>query len=191
MRMGGCMQASPKETPQNACVARNREEFRAWLASHHDTERECWLKARRGKPADDSFAHLDAAEEALCFGWIDGRLKSFPELGTLQRFTPRAKDSSRSELNKERARRLERIGLMTDAGREVLPAMGPHSFKMDPTIVSALKAARCWSRFKRFPSLYQSVRIDNIQRAKSNLPEFEKRLNQLVSQTSKGKMYGE
>ena len=163
----------------------------AWLAGNHATECECWLKVRRGKPEGGCFSYLDAVEEALCFGWIDGHLKAFPELGTLQRFTPRRKGSSWSELNKERARRLERLGLMTDAGRAVLPPLGPHSFKMDPEIVAALKSSRCWSAFRRFPPLYQRVRADNIQRVKSDRQEFDKRLAQLIKQTKQGKTYGD
>lgn len=185
------MQAALDGIPSNACVAWNREEFRSWLEKYHATERECWLKVRRGNPEAEGFAYLDAVEEALCFGWIDGHLKSFPEFGTLQRFTPRTKGSSWSELNKERARRLCTLGLMTDAGKMVLPAMGPRSFKIDPAIVSALKEARCWSAFRRFPSLYQRVRADNVQRVKTNPEEFDKRLSQLIKQTKAGKMYGD
>ena len=73
-------------TPRNACVAQNREEHRAWLADHHDTERECYLKVHCGKPSDDSITYLDAMEEELCFGWKDGHLKSFPEAGILHHF---------------------------------------------------------------------------------------------------------
>ena len=35
--------------------------------------------------------------------------------------SPRSKKSSWTELNKERVRRLERLGLMRDEGRRVLP----------------------------------------------------------------------
>jgi hypothetical protein len=35
----------------------------------------------------------------------------------MQCFTPRKRNSPWTELNKERVRRLERLGLMTDAGR--------------------------------------------------------------------------
>lgn len=185
------METDKDATPSNALVASDREGFRAWLADNHATERECWLKVRRGKPESGCFSYLDAVEEALCFGWIDGHLKAFPEFGTLQRFTPRRKGSSWSELNKERVRRLDRLGLMTDAGRAALPPLGPRSFKMDPEIVEALKSSRCWSAFKRFPPLYQRVRVDNIQRVKSDRQEFDKRLAQLVKQTKQGKMYGD
>lgn len=177
--------------PDNVDIASNREEFRAWLAQNHASERECWLCVRRGRPTPDAFAYLDAVEEALCFGWIDGHLKSFPELGTLQRLTSRAEKNSWSELNKERVRRLERLGLMTDAGRACPPAMVPRSFHVDREIVSALKAVCLWSRFKSFPPLYQRVRADNIRWAKARPEEFGKRLNHLIQQTKKSRMHGD
>ena len=74
------------ETPRNACVARNREEYRAWLADHHDTECECYLKVHCGKPSDDSITYLDAMEEELCFGWKDRHSRSFPEAEIMHRF---------------------------------------------------------------------------------------------------------
>ena len=73
----------------------------------------------------------------------------------MQRFTPRKKKGTWTELNKERVRRLEKLGLMTDAGRAVLPMMGSRSFKIDKDIETAMKASRCWSEFKTFPPLYQ------------------------------------
>lgn len=176
---------------ENVDIAHTRNEFRRWLKANHDTERECWLRLKRGKPVEGEFAYLDAVEEALCFGWIDGHLKAFEGYGTLQRFSPRAKGSSWSELNKERVRRLERLGLMTDAGRACLPAMGPRSFRIDEGIIRELKEARLWTRFRSFPALYQRVRADNIQKVKSNPEEFRKRLDNLIEHTRKGELYGE
>ena len=47
----------------------NRKDFREWLALHVDSESECWVELKRGKPVeDDKFYYLDAVEEALCFG---------------------------------------------------------------------------------------------------------------------------
>lgn len=60
----------------------------------------------------------------------------------MQRFTPRKKNSPLTELNKERVRRLEKLSLMTDAGRAVLPAMGVRSYKLDADVEAALKQAR-------------------------------------------------
>ncbi len=176
---------------KNILDVRDRAGFRAWLAAHGD-EKECWLRLKRGRPTEDgAFCYLDAVEEALCFGWIDSVQKPVDGV-VLQRFTPRKKNSPWTELNKERVRRLERLGLMTDAGRAVLPAMGPRSFRMDPDVEAALKKARVWSAFRAFPPLYQRVRVCNIAMYKDRAPETWRRaLDHLIRETRKGRMYGE
>ncbi len=180
------------DQPINVLEADSRQRFRNWLVAHHATEAECWVAVRRGRPADDgSFYYLDAVEEALCFGWIDSIQK---EIGgvRLQRFSPRKPQSPWTELNKERVRRLEALGLMTDAGRAVLPAMGPRSFRMDPDVERALKDARCWAAFRRFPSLYQRVRAYNVAIYKRRNPQqYARGLENLIAHTKRGEMYGE
>ncbi len=177
---------------KNVLSAASRAEFRAWLEENHDTQAECWLEVKRGRPADDGcFYYLDAVEEALCFGWIDSTSVPAGE-GRLQRFSPRRKSSPWTELNKERVRRLEKLGLMTPAGRAVLPPMGARSFKMDEDIASALKKARCYAIFRAFPPLYQRVRAYNAAFFKKRDPaQYEKALAHLIEETKKGRMFGE
>ena len=176
----------------NILKINDRTGFREWLSLHADSEDECWVSVKRGKPVDPGvFYYLDAVEEALCFGWIDSTHKAINGV-RMQRFTPRRKNSPWTELNKERVRRLEKLGQMTDAGRAVLPPMGPRSFKVDPEIERALKQARAWSRFKSFPPLYQRIRAYNIAFYKKRNPAiFEKILKHLVIETKEGRMFGE
>ena len=176
----------------NILDVQDRHSFRLWLQEHAGAETECWIVVKRGRPADpDVFYYLDAVEEALCFGWIDSTYMLIDGI-RMQRFTPRKNRSSWTELNKERVRRLEKLGLMTDAGRAVLPPMGPRSFRIDPDIEAALKAARCWSRFKRFPALYQRVRAGNIAFYRKRSPEaYEQMLKHLIQETRKSRMFGE
>ena len=140
----------------------DRRSFREWLERNHATKADCWVEVRRGRPTgENAFWYLDAVEEALCFGWVDSIHKELDGL-RMQRFTPRKQKSPWTELNKERVRRLEALGLMTDAGRAVLPPMGPRSFRVDPDVAASLKTARCWAKFRRFPPLYQRVRASNV-----------------------------
>ena len=178
--------------PENVLQVKNRSEFRQWLSLHSSTETECWINVKRGKPVDpDVFYYLDAVEEALCFGWIDSTHAVIDGV-RMQRFTPRQKNSQWTELNKERVRRLEKLGRMTDAGRAVLPAMGARSFTVDPDIKTALKRARAWSRFQAFPPLYQRVRAGNIVFYKKRDPAvYEQMLSHLITETKKGRMFGE
>lgn len=179
-------------TPESILRIQNRQDFRAWLETNHATVSECWVAVKRGRPTDDSaFWYLDAVEEALCFGWIDSSARSLDGM-QLQRFSPRRKNSPWTELNKERVRRLERLGLMTDAGRQVLPPMGARSFRIDPALVAELKQARVWSAFRSFPPLYQRVRAYNITFYKTRNPQtYRKALSHLIAETKKGKTFGE
>ena len=108
---------------------KTRAEFRAWLIENSSVAKECFIAVKRGEPIDsETFYYLDAVEEALCFGWIDSVSKPINGI-VYQRFSPRQPNSPWTELNKERVRRLEKLGLMTDAGRKVLPPMGPRSLQ--------------------------------------------------------------
>lgn len=177
----------------NLLPAKSRAELRRWLSENHAAATECWVVVKRGRPIDDdAFWYIDAVEEALCFGWIDSTTKKISEDETAQRFTPRKKRSKWSELNKERCRRMERLGLMTDAGRAVLPDMSATGFKIDDDILQALQSDHTvWTNFKRLPELYKRVRIDTIQ-IKKNQPELlKKRLEKFIDNTRKGVLYGE
>ena len=178
--------------PKNVLQLKNRIEFREWLTLYSAQENECWIRVKRGKPAaPDVFCYLDAVEEALCFGWIDSTWAVIDNM-RMQRFTPRQKNSNWTELNKERVRRLEKLGLMTEAGRAVLPAMGIRSFKIDPDIETAMKQARVWSKFRAFPTLYQRIRAGNLAFYKKPAPAaYEQMLAHLIAETKKGHMFGE
>ena len=177
---------------ENKLIINNRFDFRKWLFINATKEQECWLGVKRGKPVDDNiFYYLDAVEEALCFGWIDSIWKNIDGV-MWSKFTPRKKNSPWTELNKERVRRLEKLGLMTDAGRKVLPPMGPRSFKINLDVEKALKEAKIYSIFKSFPPLYQRVRTYNVAFYKKiNIVQYQKALNHLIEQTKKRNMFGE
>lgn len=177
----------------NLLKAQSRAELREWLRQNHDKERECWVVVKRGRPTDDgTFWYVDAVEEALCFGWIDSTTKRLSAGMTAQRFCPRKPRSNWSELNKERCRRMERLGLMTDAGRAVMPEMGEDGFVIDPDILHALQSdAALWENFCRLPELYRRVRIDTIQIKRKQPELFRKRLDKFLENTRKGILYGE
>ena len=49
-----------------------REEFRAWLDENHKTKKEIWLIQYKKVTRKPSVDYVDAVEEAICYGWIDG-----------------------------------------------------------------------------------------------------------------------
>ena len=67
-------------------------------------------------------------KEALCFGWIDSTTKKISKEGDGSKNLSSKPRSNWSELNKERCRRMEQLGVMTDAGRAVLPDMSESIF---------------------------------------------------------------
>lgn len=176
----------------NILKIKNRKEFRTWLSKNHDKETECYIELKRGKPSDDkSFYYIDAVEEALCFGWIDSALRKIDGV-TYQRFSKRRKNSLWTELNIARVKRLEDLGLMTDAGREVLSDDIDKKFVLDKEIKKELVNAKCLKTFLSFPELYQRIRVYNVNFYKKRNPEaYKKALVHLIKETQNGKMYGQ
>lgn len=176
---------------ENILKIKTNKAFRTWLSKNHDRTSECYILVKRGNPINDkTFWYIDAVETALCFGWIDSTVRDIGGM-KYQRFGPRKKRSLWSEQNKERVRRLEKLGLMTDAGRKVLPDMKISSFELDEDIKKALQKAGALEIFNSFPDLYKRVRSYNVSFYKKlGKAKFDKALKHLVSETLKGKMYG-
>ena len=168
---------------------RDRAAWRVWLEEHHAATDEIWLLLD-DRPEETTVSYLDAVEEAICFGWIDGIQKRYSTYERAQRFTPRKRRSNWTELNKERARRLIRLGLMTEAGRATLPDLSAQ-FVFAEDIVDALKSEPdAWYNFLAFPELYRRVRIGYIEEVRKNGGEFERRLRNLVKRTATNQMFG-
>jgi uncharacterized protein YdeI (YjbR/CyaY-like superfamily) len=104
---------------------RNAERFHKWLAKHHATEREVWIKIHKVASGLKSITPLEAIDVVLCWGWIDAIRKSFDERSFLQRYTPRGKQSIWSQVNVKNVERLVAEDRMTEHGlREVERAKG-------------------------------------------------------------------
>lgn len=176
----------------NMLGARSRQELREWLEKNSASAKFCWVLIGT-KERPEGIPYLDAVEEALCFGWIDGITKKTADNRLVQRLSPRRKKSNWTELNKERVRRLEKLGLMTEQGLNILPDMRPESFTIDPEIEARLKEdPQVYENFLNFPELYRRIRIDNIQGYKSYDRElFDKRLEKFIENTRANKMYGQ
>ena len=98
-----------------------RDEFRDWLIKNHQTKKEIWLIQYKKATKKPSINYVEAVEEAICFGWIDGFEKGMDAERYAIRFTPRRPKSNWTNTNKERARKMIVQGRMTKAGRATLP----------------------------------------------------------------------
>lgn len=174
---------------KNILPCANKKEFREWLSKNSQTESECRLDVKRWKPVDDNiFYYLDAVQEALCFWWIDSTYKLINGK-RLQRFSPRNKNSPWSELNKERARHMIKLWLMTKYWLAVAPDLDS-PYIIPKEIEHALKKAEVRKNFISFPELYQHIRSYNVYfYIDKNEVIYKKSLNHLIQETKKGKMY--
>lgn len=92
------------------------------VGKNHHTSIGIWLiyyKAKSGKP---SVRYSEAVKEALCFGWIDSKVKSLDQDRYMQIFTPRKPKSVWSKLNKQYIEETVEQGLMTEAGLRKIDA---------------------------------------------------------------------
>jgi len=97
------------------------DEFRKWLIKNHQSKKEIWLIQYKKATKKPSINYVDAVEEAICFGWIDGLEKSMDSERYALRFSPRRPKSNWTNTNKDRARKMIADGRMTKAGRATLP----------------------------------------------------------------------
>lgn len=90
--------------------------WRAWLEANHAVSKGAWLV--RARPGSDLevVGYEDAILQALCFGWIDGPVRTFDERTSGLWFAPRRPSSGWAATNKARLVLLEERGLMTEAG---------------------------------------------------------------------------
>jgi uncharacterized protein YdeI (YjbR/CyaY-like superfamily) len=164
---------------------KDRSEWRTWLRKNSRKSNEIWLLYYKKKSGKPRIAYDHAVEEALCFGWIDGKIRKIDEARHAQRFTPRRAQSRWSRSNIQRATRLIAEGKMTPAG---LKAFRPHERRQTASMPTRLPRnlqsqfkmqSGAWERFKGFPPSYQRITIGWVASAKKEETRL-KRLNQLI-----------
>ena len=94
----------------------DRAQWRAWLAEHHGDHGGLWLVFWRKASGRTGLTYDQAVEEALCFGWIDGKAGKLDDQRTMIWFSPRKRGSGWARTNKARVERLLAEGLMTEPG---------------------------------------------------------------------------
>src|SRR5260221_1625689 len=98
------------------------DEFRTWLESNHESADEVWVgyyKKGSGRP---SMTWPESVDQALCFGWIDGRRRPVEGDSYQIRFTPRRARSHWSAVNVAKVQKLTKKGLMRPAGVKAFEA---------------------------------------------------------------------
>ncbi len=90
--------------------------WEAWLAAHHASENEAWLRIAKKDSGLESITIREALDVALCYGWIDGQRKGNDEASFLQRYCPRRARSSWSKINVGKVEALIAAGRMQPPG---------------------------------------------------------------------------
>ncbi len=98
--------------------AKNRAEWRKWLAKNHSAEKSVWLVYDKGK--ERQLSYDDIVEEALCFGWVDSVPGKVSETRSKLYISKRKAKSAWSKTNKERVEKLMQSGAMMKAGLEAI-----------------------------------------------------------------------
>jgi uncharacterized protein YdeI (YjbR/CyaY-like superfamily) len=162
---------------------KTREEWRKWLEVNHSTCDGIWFtyyKKPSGKP---SVKYSDAVEEALCFGWIDGKIRRINDDYYVQWFTPRRHGSRWSALNISRARRLIEENLMRPPGLKEFELAAKNDMKPEPSsvmpddLLNALKDNNlAYNNFLNFPPSSRKMYILWVNDAKRT----ETRQNRII-----------
>jgi uncharacterized protein YdeI (YjbR/CyaY-like superfamily) len=102
--------------PEKIRAFKDAESFYKWLAKHHDKADEIWIKIHKADSGLKSITPKEAIDVVLCWGWIDGQRKGFDDRSFLQRYSPRGKKSTWSQINVDNVARLIKEGRMTEHG---------------------------------------------------------------------------
>jgi uncharacterized protein YdeI (YjbR/CyaY-like superfamily) len=108
--------------PRQIRSFRNVKAFETWFTANHGRETELWVRIFRKGSGVATVTVAEALDVALCWGWIDGIRKTFDESSYLQRYTPRRRKSTWSQINREHIARLTAAGRMTVHGQREVDA---------------------------------------------------------------------
>jgi len=177
------------ETPQD---------IREWFVANHETATELlvgFYKKGSGKP---SITWTESVDQALCFGWIDGRAKGIDEERWGIRFTPRRPKSIWSAVNIIRVEELVERGLMYPAGLKAFEARTeersnqyafeqPDTIDFEPEMIETFQGNDpAWTFFQAQPPGYRKTVTWWVISAKR--PETRsKRLETLIDDSTNGR----
>jgi uncharacterized protein YdeI (YjbR/CyaY-like superfamily) len=114
--------ASVDVNPEKVREFKDAESFYKWLSKHHDKENEIWIKIHKVDSGLKSITPKEAIDVVLCWGWIDAIRKGLDDKSYLQRYTPRGRKSTWSQINVDNVARLIEEGRMTEHGLKQVAA---------------------------------------------------------------------
>ncbi len=175
----------------------SQTEFRTWLEENHETADEVlvgFYKKKAGKP---SMTWSESVDQALCFGWIDGKGRSLGDEAHTIRFTPRRPKSNWSAINIAKVAKLTEDGLMHPAGlaafeKREAARSGVYSYeqrhlaKLDEEQEAEFrKNPEAWEWFQAAAPSYRKTSVFWVTSAKRE-ETVAKRLRQLIEDSAAG-----
>ena len=143
--------------------------FRGWLAANAATATELLVGFYKVGSAQPCMSWSESVDEALCFGWIDGRRKRIDDDSYVIRFTPRKPGSTWSMVNIAKIDQLRAEGKMLAAGEAAFALRtaaksGVYSYerKDAPELAPEERAAfqrnrTAWDYFEALPPGYRKT----------------------------------
>ena len=174
---------------ENVVYCTSREQWRDWLSEHFNSESEVWFVFPSKESGEDGVSYNDAVEEALCFGWIDGRAGTLDKTHQLRRFTPRRKGSGYSRPNIERLIWLNKKDMIHPSVIESVKGIIAEPFVFPKDILDEIKKDdAAWANYQNFAEPYKRIRIAYIDAARKRPAEFDKRLKNFIVKTHDNKL---
>jgi len=190
------------KNPDHPLRFHHRDEWRAWLQENHAAQKEAWLVILKKHAAQPGVSLEEAAQEAVCFGWVDSVMKSTPDDFYYLRFTPRKPGSIWSVSNQIRAEQAIAQGRMAEAGMgkvrqakengEWEAAIRREDISSLPEDLSkALEAnAEAKANFEKVSASQKKQILYLIANAKTEKTR-QKRIREVVEMAAKNKRLGE
>jgi uncharacterized protein YdeI (YjbR/CyaY-like superfamily) len=175
---------------------RTQKEFRTWLERNHATKTQVWVGLYKKASTKKGITYREALDEALCFGWIDGKVRAIDEMAYMQRFSPRTKRSPWSKINIKRFGELKQLGVVAPAGLAAFERRdrGPAGYSYEEaergfsgTYLKTFRAnTRAWAFFEAQPQGYRKMATFWVMTAKHEETR-QRRLAKLIGDSADGR----
>lgn len=177
------------------------DEWRKWLEENHEQDKGIWVVLQKVKSPNIGIKYNEALDEALCYGWIDGKMTRLDEYEFKQWFSPRRRNSPWSKRNRDKATKLIDEGKMMPSGyKEIEKAKendrwdAAYSSREPPVMpdemLEALKKNKAaYENFMAFPNSAKTTYLYWVNDAKRDATKL-KRITKVVERSAAGKKPG-
>jgi uncharacterized protein YdeI (YjbR/CyaY-like superfamily) len=172
--------------------------LRTWLAAHHETAAELLVGLYKKGSGRPSITWSEAVDQALCFGWIDGKGQNIDADSWAIRFTPRRPKSTWSNVNIAKVAALTEAGLMQPAGLRAFAGRdeaksGVYSFEqqaqsleLPADMLAQFRAqSAAWDFWEAQPAGYRRAAVWWVISAKQEATRL-RRLAKLIEDSAQG-----